>query len=267
MVDPATLKPPLERLRKKYNDYRYVSPDPIEIPHAYSDPADIEVAGLIAASLAFGNVKTILASARNLLGRLKSPAAFIDTSSRDDIRVAVQGFRHRYVAEPETEGLIWAIHCARRDYGSLNALFADGYRASYPDILPALDRFCVKLLAYAGQEKNYLIPQPRLGSACKRWHMYLRWMIRRDAIDFGIWRGIPASKLVMPIDTHVHRVTKAIGFTNRLQADGRCAAEVTAAFRKVAPRDPVRYDFALSRLGIRSEASLAAFLDTCGIGR
>lgn len=112
--------------------------------------------------------------------------------------------------------------------------------------------------------KNYLLPDPAQGSACKRLHLYLRWMVRNDAVDPGCWRHVAPNVLVVPLDTHMHRIARALGLTRRKQADARAAAEITAAFRTIAPTDPVRYDFALTRLGIRRDTALSDFL--CAFG-
>jgi uncharacterized protein (TIGR02757 family) len=112
------------------------------------------------------------------------------------------------------------------------------------------------LRAEARGARNYLLPDPAAGSACKRLHLYLRWMVRRDAVDPGGWSRVRARQLVAPVDVHMHRLGRALGFTKRRQADARTALEITAALRRFAPHDPVRYDFALTRLGIRDDARL-----------
>ncbi|MFC1474950.1 TIGR02757 family protein, partial [bacterium] len=101
-----------------------------------------------------------------------------------------------------------------------------------------------------GNRSCYLTPAPRRGSACKRMNLFLRWMVRRDDVDPGPWTDVPASKLVVPLDTHMHRISSGMGLTSRKQADLKTAIEITDAFRAISPEDPVRYDFALTRLGI-----------------
>jgi uncharacterized protein (TIGR02757 family) len=111
-----------------------------------------------------------------------------------------------------------------------------------------------------------LLADPRDKSACKRLNLYLRWMVRRDDVDPGGWEGVRPAQLVVPLDVHMHRIGRALGLTQRQQADCRTALEVTEAFRKISPEDPVKYDFALTRLGIRDDTNLDAFLARCGIG-
>ncbi len=259
------LKGPLEALRKKYNHRKFASPDPIEVIYEYYDPRDVEVAALIAASLSFGNVKTILTSCHRVLERTGPPAQFLATCSDSELSKVVAGFRHRYVAAPEMLGLLRAIQRAQKDHGSLEALFVKCGRKNDETILPALEHFADALLVYAEQDGNYLIPRPARGSACKRLHMFLRWMVRSDAIDLGLWKGVSKAKLVAPMDTHLFRISKALGFTTRSQPDLRAALEVTQAFKELAPRDPIRYDFSLTRLGIRTDADMRSFLLSCGL--
>ena len=150
-------------------------------------------------------------------------------------------------------------------YGSLQACFAAGLNGD-DTVLPALSSF-TKELALSGGLSNGLLPSPAGGSACKRLNLFLRWMVRRDDVDPGGWDGVPASKLIVPLDTHMHRIGLALGLTGRRQADLRTAAEITAAFRAIAPDDPVRYDFALTRLGIRDDLDLSAFLESYTLER
>jgi uncharacterized protein (TIGR02757 family) len=147
-----------------------------------------------------------------------------------------------------------------RLYGSLHACFAAGLRETDDTVIPALTDFVKELMGGDVPCDKYLVPEPGRGSACKRLHLYLRWMVRKDAVDPGGWDGIPASKLVIPLDTHMYQIGVALRLTKRNQADLRTALEITNAFREIVPEDPVRYDFALTRLGIREDTDIAAFL-------
>ena len=138
-------------------------------------------------------------------------------------------------------------------HGTLEACFREGLREEDETVLPALDRFAARLREAYNGRGNYLVSSPCDGSACKRMHLYLRWMVRRDSVDPGPWRGVPAAKLVAPLDTHMHRVALRLGLTRRKQANGATAVEITRAFRRIVPKDPVKYDFALTRPGIRRE--------------
>jgi uncharacterized protein (TIGR02757 family) len=136
-------------------------------------------------------------------------------------------------------------------HGSLNRAFASGFSPEDPTVLPALSAFIRQLRRHG--ETGYLTADPCLNSACKRNHLFLRWMVRQDAVDPGGWTGIPASRLLVPLDTHMHAVGLMLGFTRRRQADLRTVLEVTDGFRRLCPEDPVRWDFCLTRFGIRKE--------------
>jgi uncharacterized protein (TIGR02757 family) len=257
----------LDALYAELNQRAFVYPDPLSPVYDFDDPHDIEVAGLIAASLAFGNVKTILASIDRILRVLPDPARAVDTLDEAEMAHRLRDFRHRYVTGVEMTVMLQGARQVRAEYGSLGACFAAQVQPADDTILPALARFVACLEAGSLLSKNYLLPCPLRGSACKRWMMYLRWMVRNDAVDLGVWPGVDPALLVVPMDTHMHRVSKRLGLTRRKTADLRAALEVTAAFRTVAPNDPVRYDFCLTRLGIRTDTDMEAFLETCGKGR
>ena len=144
-------------------------------------------------------------------------------------------------------------------YGSLGDAFASFASPEDETVLPALSRFACELSAEGGLGRCHLVPDPGRGSACKRLLLYLRWMVRRDAVDPGGWERVPASKLVVPLDTHMFRLCRAMGLVARRHADARAALEATASFREIAPRDPARYDFALTRLGINPAVTVSGF--------
>jgi len=256
------LRKPLDRLRRRYNRRRYVSPDPLQVLFDFPDVADREIVGMVAAGLSFGNVTQILRSTQRVLDTL-GPSPCLEASTQPQLRAAFQGFRHRYVNEHELVAYLWAIKTANERHGSLGALFKSGDVNSHETIVPALTAYIATLRTYSGFGKNYLLPDPNLGSACKRLHMFLRWMVRRDSVDPGGWTGISPARLIVPIDVHMHRICRALGLTQRKQADLKTAFEITKGFKILAPSDPVRYDFALTRLGIRRDTDLDAFLATC----
>lgn len=258
-----SLKPLLDALYDELNRPEFVSPDPLEAVRAFDDPDDWEVAGLVASGLAFGNVKQILASVDAVLKPMRRPAAWLDAASSRAIQSRFGGFRHRYSTGEELSAMLIGAKHAREEFGSLGAAFRACMAVEDEDVAPGLARF-VCLLKRNGRD-NYLLPQPDRGSACKRLHLYLRWMVRRDAVDLGCWKGVPASKLIVPVDTHMHRIAASLGLTQRKSADLRTAREVTRAFRIIAPEDPVRYDFALTRLGIRKDTIHRSFLTDCGV--
>jgi uncharacterized protein (TIGR02757 family) len=261
-IQPHALHRSLDALYAEVNRRCYVAPDPLQLLYAYDDPADREVAGLVAATLAFGNVKQIVRNAGGVLERMPRPRRYLAQATPRTMTRTFAGFRHRYVAEPQLVALLIGMKAVIERHGSLEACFAGAWRET-GDTCEALARFADALRGAGSIGENYLLPDPRRGSACKRLHLYLRWMVRRDAVDPGGWDGVPPGALLVPVDTHMHRIATALGLTRRHQADLRAAREITVAFRRFAPEDPVRYDFALTRLGIRRERTLDDFVAGC----
>ena len=148
-------------------------------------------------------------------------------------------------------------------YGSLYGCFLSGYGPGDSNILPALSFLVGELTGPVKGGYNSLLPLPERGSACKRLNLFLRWMVREDRVDPGGWTRVSPAKLIIPLDTHMHRMGVGLRLTGRKNADMRTAMEITRSFKKIAPRDPVRYDFALTRLGIRRDEAF----DSCFQGR
>lgn len=237
-------------------------PDPLEFLYDYPDVRDREVVGLIASALAYGRVAQILRSVSSVLeiaGPL--PAEFVSRSTRRTLERKFEGFKHRFTTGSDMAGLLSGARTAIRKHGSLNACFTYGMSASDDTVVPALEKFACVLTASGCCPPDFLLPAAGKGSACKRLNLYLRWMVRSDEVDPGGWTGVPASILVVPLDTHMHRTGLALGLTTRKQANLRTALEITAGFRRIVPEDPVRYDFSLTRLGIRDDSSLDEFLE------
>lgn len=243
-----------EKLYACYNHRRFVIPDPLQFLYDYDDLQDREIVALIAATLAYGRVAQILKSVAAVLDRLgPSPAAFLRHSSPQRIRKAVSGLKHRFTSEKEIGSLLVAVKHVIAVEGSLYRCFRSGIQPEDGTILPALDLFVQRLAGSAGGLDSFTLPLPRSGSACKRLNLFLRWMIRQDAVDPGGWEHIAPSLLVIPLDTHMFRIGHALGFTSRRQADLRAAVEITGGFSRIIPGDPVRYDFSLTRFGIRRD--------------
>ncbi len=250
----------LEELYLRYNRREWVSPDPLQYLYAYDDCCDREVAGLVAALLAYGRVQQILRSVGEVLDRLGSaPRKFLLAASPGRLGSMFTGFKHRFATDDHLVELLVAIRDVLGRYGSLGECFADGLDETDETVYPALVRFVGQLNRSADGRCGHLLADPAKGSACKRYHLYLRWMVRQDAVDPGGWSCVDKSKLIVPLDTHMHRIALAMGATRRAAADGQTAREVTAAFKRIRPDDPVRYDFALTRSGINPAADLNDF--------
>lgn len=262
---PPRIVEQLDAVHAEYNRPEFIRPDPMQFLFEYSDPRDREIAGLVSSSLAFGTVKHILTSVVIVLDRMGGPRDYLDAANRRAIARDFKDFRHRYVTGEHLTALLWGTACVVRDHGSVEACFAAQLNEADETLMPALDRFVAELSRHGAMPQNYLLPAPERGSACKRPNMFLRWMVRKDAVDPGGWTDVPASKLVIPLDTHMYRIARALRLTSRKQPNLATALEVTAAFRTCEPEDPVRYDFALTRLGIRRDTDLPAFFKACGV--
>lgn len=244
-------KEKLEALYCAYNRRCYVHPDPLEFLYDFQDPLDLEVVGIVASSLAYGNVKQILKSVSLVLEKMGAgPSAFLLTSPSNQIAELFSDFKHRFTTGQDLARLLWGVRLVIEKHGSLQKCFLSRLRREDQTVTPALSAFVEKVFPNGC---DFLVPNPGRGSACKRLNLFLRWMVRRDDVDPGGWDGVPASKLLVPLDTHMHRIAIKLGLTKRQQADLRTAIEITEAFRKISPEDPVRYDFVLTRFGIRKD--------------
>ncbi len=257
----------LDALYAHFNARQFVSPDPLECVLGYEDPREQEIAGVIAAAFAFGAVGQIVAATERVLGVLPLPLTALAGAGEAMLRERLEGFRYRFVSDHDAVEFLLGLRGVLRECGTLERCFLEGGAEDGGHVLRSLTRFVHAIRMHApprtAVRENYLLADPARGSACKRWHLYLRWMVRRDAVDPGPWQGVSPARLIMPMDTHSHRLARLLGMTARQQADQRTALEVTEAFRVICPNDPVRYDFALTRLGIRPEESYDGFLERC----
>jgi len=240
-------QPFLDGIYRRFNRRSFVHPDPLEFLYCYRDVRDREVVALIAASLAFGRVMQILKSVARVLGKMgEGPRRFIMSSSDADLRGTFAGFRHRFVGEVEFVSLLSGMRDVIRRYGSLNECFLNGKGREDETVVPALGHFRREL----GVKSAFLVPDTVRGSAAKRLQLFLRWMVRKDMVDPGGWTGVSPAQLVIPLDTHMARIGRMFGLTKRKSPGLAMALDITAAFRRMNPSDPVKYDFALTRFGI-----------------
>ncbi|MGM0366400.1 MAG: TIGR02757 family protein [Actinomycetota bacterium] len=243
----------LEKLYNRYNDRIHVSPDPLQFLYDYPWIRDREIAGLIASSLAYGRVAQIIKSVSLVLERIgPQPRDFLLKTDEPELGQMFSDFRHRFTEGSQLGFLLCCIRNAVKRYGSLNECFLAGYREDDENILASVKDFISRLTCKPQGFCNSLFPDAAGKSALKRFNLYLRWMVRKDRVDPGGWEGIEASKLIIPLDTHMHRISLKLQLTARKQADMKTALEVTRAFGKFCPKDPVKYDFALTRLGIKN---------------
>jgi uncharacterized protein (TIGR02757 family) len=255
------LKSTLDRL---YHDYNCsdAATDPIQIVRRFADPADREVVGFCASALAFGRVSSVLHSIERVLDVLgPTPAAFLRQFNPERDGRALEGIVHRWTRGSDLKALLLIVQSMLR-YGSIEQFFLEGYDPAGADISTALESFSSRALAvdlkrvYGRLPRRpgvcFFFPRPSGGSGCKRLNLFLRWMVRRDAVDLGLWTRIVPAKLVMPLDTHVIRLGRCLQLTRRVSPGWKMAVEITDSLRALDPGDPVKYDFSLCHLGMAS---------------
>lgn len=261
-VAGALLKARLDTLVETF-DVSTISPDPLELVLRFDDPLDREVAGLIAAAFAYGRAETIVANIGVVLARMTpSPHRYLQSFDPREAAKRFAGFAHRFHKTPDLVAFLGRLAGAIEEHGSLGALFEKCYDANDADIAPSLTRF---VEAIRTPSMQYLLTSPRDGSACKRMNLYLRWMVRRTAPDLGLWTFVDPAKLVMPVDTHIHRIATFLGLNDRKSADWKAARLLTDRLARFDAGDPVRYDFALCRLGILDLCSRKQRAENCRV--
>ena len=245
----------LEFHHQKYNQPDFIENDPISVPHRFKKRQDIEIAGLFAATLAWGQRKTIINKSIELMKLFDdAPYDFILNHSENDLK-HLANFKHRTF---NTTDLLYFIYFLNKHYTnhlSLEDLFIPGSESE--NVQKGIEYFHLSFVSdeYFPHRTGKHVASPAKKSACKRINMYLRWMVRQDesGVDFGIWKRINTNQLVCPCDVHVERVARKLGLIQRKQADWQMAEELTENLKAFDPRDPVKYDFALFGMGLNNE--------------
>ena len=252
------LKQTLDGIYAQYHHPRYLGLDPLVCVRKSKDRRSRETVGLLAASLAYGRVEIIVRNINTVINL--AGGSFIDfvanTTYREKLK-SLAGFKHRFNDATDIAALLESAKLVMGEYGSLEKCFSGCMAQSGGVFRDALASFTDAIKGYGraccGDRASfeYLIPSPLRGSACKRMVLYLRWMVRADdGIDLGVWKSVPASCLLMPVDTHVARIARGYGLTKRNSADWKMAEEITAVLREFDHDDPVRYDFSLCHVGM-----------------
>lgn len=245
------LKQLLDHRVDLYNRPSFIGVDPISIPHRFSKKEDIEIAGFLAATIAWGNRVAILRSAERMLAYMGgTPYDFVINHRDSDLKV-IDGCIHRTFFAEDFIYFIEALKYIYLERGGMEAIFA---RYQTDDSLqPAIHEFGNILfeLPHNPRTRRHL-SDPYKGSAAKRINMFLRWMVRRDdrGVDFGLWRSVSPSVLSCPLDVHSGNVARKLGLLTRKQSDAKAVAELDTRLREMDPADPVKYDFALFGLGV-----------------
>ena len=252
------IKDVLERLYSRYNHRDCIGLDPLQFVYRYTGPADMEVVAFLAAALAYGRVEQIERSLNNLFTLMgASPYKFVRDFNKVH-RKKLSSFKHRFTTGQDISDLLAILKKVLHEKGSIEKHFLSGYNEGDENVIPALSRFCDSLyeiyMRRSGQKVSrglkYLLASPARGSACKRLNLFLRWMVRDDEVDTGLWKGVDKAKLIVPVDVHIHRLSRILGFHAQKTSSLSIAVKITKSFAEIKPDDPVRYDFALSRLGI-----------------
>ena len=252
----------LDALYAQY-DVRFVDPDPLQFVRQQTSDPDREVVGLIASSLAYGNVKQIKASIAAVLEVLgPEPAKAVQGFEAAKGARVLARFKHRFNDGRDVACLLVFIRQMLDSHGSIEGFFRAGDDAQAADIQPGLEGFARRALALSHEGLygtralpkdagvRFFFPCPSSGSACKRLNLYLRWMVRRHGVDLGVWRGLDPRRLVIPLDAHVLNISRRVKLTRYRSAGWKMAVDITRRLRQLDPEDPVKYDFALHRMGL-----------------
>jgi uncharacterized protein (TIGR02757 family) len=272
-----SLKYHLDTFLDNFPRERHLASDPVQFVHRYDDPRDREVVGLLASVFAYGNVKIVLRTVGTVLDYLgpKPTQTIASFDPRKDLR-RLRGFYHRFNTSRDLAVLFWIIRRTLEDHGSLESAFTSVLSPADADTTAALENFSAVLLR-EGYEQFYprgelkrrhgvrfFFPSPSQGSACKRLNLYLRWMVRpEDGIDCGVWTGVAPRQLVIPLDTHIARISSYIGLTDMRSPGWAMALDITRSLRRLHSDDPLRYDFALCHLGIAGDCPRKRNLQKC----
>jgi len=252
------LKDLLDHYVKTYNVPGFITNDPISIPHRYSRLQDIEITAFWTSMLAWGQRVTIINKATALFAMMgESPFEFIVNHSEED-RKPFLDFKHRTFQPTDTLYFLEFFQQYYRQHSSLEDGFSQFLNANSTDVSPALSGFHELFfnLPDSPQRTRKHVATPIRKSTCKRLNMFLRWMVRQDKqrVDFGIWKAIKPSQLMIPLDVHVERVARKFGLIERKQRDWLTVVELTEKLRLFDPEDPAKYDFALFGYGIEEKS-------------
>ncbi|MDR3611900.1 MAG: TIGR02757 family protein [Ignavibacteriaceae bacterium] len=248
-----------EKLETHYRafDKSQISPDPLELLHLFKNDLDIEAMGLISSIFAYGNIKQIIKSQQNIIEATgKNPYEFIINFNHNDEK-RIRLISHRFYTGHDTVWLFKSLNAMYKEHGSLRNYFLRFSNERDKNIKNAIEGFSQSFIDYFESKRaltrglRFMFPLPSVGSACKRMNLFLRWMVRKDELDFGIWKEIPTNKLVIPVDTHIARICKELKLTQLRNVSWKMAEEITENLRKFDSTDPVKYDFAICHIGMR----------------
>ena len=235
-----------------FNRAEFIETDPIQVPALFTTKENIEIAGFLAATLAWGQRPTIIRNAMKLTALMQNnPIEFLLNSSEEDWAM-FQSFKHRTFNGTDCIYFLKSMKNIYQNHGGLEQVFTDGFRNGN-SIFSALVYFRKVFFELEHERRTEKhVSDIEKGAAAKRLNMYLRWMVRNDTsnVDFALWKQIPSSALMLPLDVHTGNVARKLGLLTRTQNDWRAVEEITAKLREFDPEDPIKYDFALFGLGV-----------------
>ena len=251
----SDMKNKLDLIYLQYNKRQFVNPDPLFFLYDYPEKKNREIVGFVAACCAYGRVEMIMKTVENILKKLKpSPFEYLMNNTEQDIKKDFKGFKYRFADETHLTNLLWGIRKILDRFSSLENCFYSGWLPKHDTVIPGLTFLSEQI----SENKNtgHLLADPKKKSACKRSHLFLRWMVRKDNVDPGGWNKVNPCQLIIPLDTHMYKIGNMLGFTKRKSQDIKTALEITNGFKNISESDPVKYDFCLTRFGIRNELSM-----------
>ena len=257
----SELKSFLDEKVIQYNTLNFIESDPVQIPHLFSQKEDIEIAGFLSATIAWGNRKMIIKNAHKMMDLMgNSPYDFVMSHSKNDLE-KLKSFVHRTFNGQDFVSFIRSLQHIYKNHDGLESVFSKNYNfydngnfnGKIINLQNSISEFKKSFFEIPHQNRTQKhISDPMNGSAAKRINMYLRWMCRQDnkGVDLGIWKSISPSLLSCPLDVHSGNVARKLGLLTRKQNDGKALAELDLKLRELDPNDPVKYDFALFGLGV-----------------
>ncbi len=250
------IKQLLDQKFLQFNTKEFIENDPILIPRRFKRKEDIEIAGFLAATIAWGNRRSIINNATRLMELMDdSPFEFVSQHTNRDLK-RFDEFVHRTFNGTDCKFFIRSLKNIYAKHGSMEAAFSKGLEENDQNIKNAIVHFRVQFLKPSHEKRTEKhISNPLGNSSAKRLCMYLRWMVRKDTkgVDFGIWKSIRPSQLCLPLDVHTGNVSRKLGLLKRKQDDWKAVEEITEVLRQFDPNDPVKYDFSLFGLGVNRE--------------
>lgn len=250
-IENENLQETLENLVKKYENEEFIKDDPIQFPHRYFKRQDVEISAFIASLLAYGNRKIFISELNKIFNSMRNPTDYIKNFKPFQLK----GFNYRFTKEVDLVQVFLILQEIYSKNSSLNEIFKMGFeknRNIQDGLQSIVDYFYARVTLKVSSGFYHLLPSPKNGGACKRLNMFLRWVVRKSVVDFGIWDFVSPSELLIPLDVHVARISRQIGLLERKTNDFRAVVELTQNLKKLDKNDPLKYDFAMFGFGVNN---------------